>query len=134
VLTDPATTTIVGPGANRLTIRGGGKSRIFDIRGGSLALSGITITGGSADVGGGVRNQGGTLVLNEVAIRGNRAFVGGGLFNTGRITASGVTIKNNRALMGRSVFNTPRATLHWQRVRAVHQGRARVSSAPQERT
>ena len=51
VLTDPATTTIVGPGAKRLTISGGGKSRVFDIRGGSVALSGVTITGGSANRG-----------------------------------------------------------------------------------
>jgi hypothetical protein len=49
VLTDPATTTIIGPGANKLTISGGGKSRIFDIQGGSVALSGMTITGGMAN-------------------------------------------------------------------------------------
>ena len=99
MLTDPATTTIIGPGARRLTISGGGKSRVFDIRGGSVALSGVTITGGSADLGGGVRNQDGTLVLKDVAIRGNRALVGGGLFNEGRTTLSGVTFKNNRALI-----------------------------------
>src|SRR5262245_29219321 len=32
-LTDPATTTIAGPGANLLTVSGGGKSRVFDIDG-----------------------------------------------------------------------------------------------------
>jgi hypothetical protein len=134
VLTDPATTTIVGPGAKRLTISGGGKSQVFDIQGGSLALSGITITGGSADLGGAVRNRGGTLVLKDVAIRGNQAFVGGGLFNSGRMTMRGVTIKSNRALIGRNVFNTSRATLHWQRPQAAHQAKARVSIPSQERT
>jgi hypothetical protein len=134
MLTDPATTTIIGPGAKRLTISGGGKSRVFDIQGGSLALSGITITGGSADLGGAVRNIRGTLVLKDVAILGNRALVGGGLFNMGRITASGVTLKNNRALLGRNVFNTSRATLHWQRPRSAHQAKARVSIASQERS
>jgi hypothetical protein len=134
VLTDPATTTIIGPGARRLTISGGGKSQVFDIQGASLALSGITITGGSADLGGAVRNQAGDLALSNVAIRGNRAFVGGGLFNTGRVTMSGVTIKNNRAIVGRNVFNTSRATLHWQHRRAAHQAKARVSIASQERT
>jgi hypothetical protein len=134
VLADPATTTIIGPGAKRLTISGGLKSRVFDVRGGSVALSGLTITGGRADLGGGVRNRAGDLALSNVVIRGNRAFVGGGLFNTGRVTVSGVTIKNNHALIGGNVFNSTRATLHWQRVRAVHQGRARVSSGSQERT
>src|SRR5262249_16882237 len=38
VLTDPATITIVGPGARRLTISGAGKSGVFDVEGGSLAL------------------------------------------------------------------------------------------------
>jgi hypothetical protein len=33
VLTDPATTTIIGPGANLLTLSGGGKSRVCDIEG-----------------------------------------------------------------------------------------------------
>ena len=99
-----------------------------------MALSGITITGGSADLGGGVRNRGGTLVLNEVAIRGNRAFVGGGVFNTGLVTMSSVTIKSNRALIGRNVFNTSRAILHWQRPQAARQAKARVSIASQERT
>jgi hypothetical protein len=134
ILTDPATTTIVGPGAKRLTISGGGKSQVFEIRGGSVALSGITITGGSADLGGGVCNRAGDLALSDVVIRGNRAFVGGGLFNTGRITMRGVTIRSNRALIGRNVFNTSRATLHWQRPQAAHQAKARVSIPSQERT
>jgi fibronectin-binding autotransporter adhesin len=60
VLTDPATTTITGPGAKRLKFSGGGKSRVFDIQGGSLALSGVTIADGRADRGGGTPNQGGT--------------------------------------------------------------------------
>src|SRR5262249_8354105 len=123
-----------GPGANRLTISGGGKSRAFDIRGGSLALSGVAITGGSADLGGGVRNRGGTLVLNKVAIRGNRAFVGGGFFNDGRTTLSGVTIKGNRALLGSDSFNTIRAALHWRRTSPAQQAKARASIPSQERT
>jgi CSLREA domain-containing protein len=134
VLTDPATTTIVGPGARLLTIYGGGRSGVFDIEGGSLAVSGATITGGSADLGGGVCNRAGDLALSNVVIRGNRAFVGGGLFNTGGITMRGVTIKSNRALIGRNVFNTSRATLDWQRPQAAHQARARVSIPSQERT
>jgi hypothetical protein len=115
VLTDPATTTIIGPGSRRLTIGGGGKSGVFDIEGGSLALSGVTITAGSADLGGGLRNDGGRLALTRVMIQGNRAIVGGGLFNDGRTTLSGVSMKGNRAQVGRGVFNTRAATLHWRR-------------------
>jgi hypothetical protein len=68
VLTDPATTTIIGPGARRLTLSGGGKSRVFEIDGGSLDLSGVTITGGKADHGGGMLNEGGRLALTDVVI------------------------------------------------------------------
>ncbi len=124
VLTDPATTTIIGPGARKLTIQGKGKSLIFDIEGGSLALSGVTIISGNAGKGtaGALRNDGGKLRLKHVTIRGNRALVAGGLFNNGRTALSGVTIKNNRALSGGNVFNTTRATLHWHRLPAGHQG------------
>jgi hypothetical protein len=122
VLTDPATTTIIGPGARRLTLSGGGRSRVFEIEGGSLDLSGVTITGGKADRGGGVLNERGRLALTDVVIQGNRAYMGGGLYNDGRTTFSGVTIKGNRALIGGNFFNTTRATLHGRCLRTVHQG------------
>jgi hypothetical protein len=115
VLTDPATTTIAGPGARRLTIGGGGKSGVFDVEGGSLALSGVTIANGNADLGGGLRNEGGRLVLRSVLIQSNRAIVGGGLFNDGRTTLSAVSIKGNRAHVGPGLFNTHGATLLWRR-------------------
>jgi hypothetical protein len=134
VLTDPATTRIVGPDASLLTISGGGKSQVFDIRGGSLALSGLTITGGNSHLRGGVRNEGGRLVLSNVVIRGNRAFMGGGLFNDGGTTLSGVTVKGNRALVGRNLFSTTRATLDWRRAPVARQARSRLSLASQERT
>jgi hypothetical protein len=114
VLTDPATTTIIGPGARLLTVKGDGKTRVFDLRGGSLALSGVTITGGRADRGGGLRNEGGRLVLSDVVIRGNRARVGGGLFNDGTAVLSDVVIRGNRARIGCGLFSTRRATLTWR--------------------
>jgi hypothetical protein len=72
VLTDKVITKIVGPGAKRLTISGG-KGRAFDVRGGSLALSGMTITGGRANHGGALRNDHGRLRLTHVLVRGNSA-------------------------------------------------------------
>jgi hypothetical protein len=115
VLTDPATTTIIGPGARRLTIQGDGKSRVFEIRGGSLALQGVTISGGRADRGGGIRNDGGTLALDRVVVRGNSARGGGGLFNDGAAALSDVVIGGNRARIGSGLFSTRRATLTWRR-------------------
>jgi hypothetical protein len=126
VLTDPAMITIVGPGARRLTIGGGGKSGVFDVEGGSLALSGVTIANGNADLGGGLRNEGGRLVLTNVLIQGNRAIVGGGLFNEGRTTLRAVSIKGNRAHVGPGLFNTRGATLLWRRSPAQSRGKARV--------
>ena len=111
VLTDPATTTIIGPGANRLTISGGGKSRVFDIEGGSLALKGLTIADGRADRGGGLRNDRGTLSLSHVTIRGNRARAGGGLFNNGTTTLTDVVLRGNTARVGSGLFSTRKATL-----------------------
>jgi hypothetical protein len=110
VLTDSATTTIVGPGAKRLTISGAGRSRVFDVEGGSLVLKGMTIRGGRAARGGGILNHGGTLVLDRVALRGNRARVGGGLFNDGTATLMHVVIRGNRARAGSGLFSTREAT------------------------
>ena len=87
-LTDKATTTIDGPGATLLTVSGGGKSRVFVVEGGSAALAGLTISGGSAaDDGGGLFNNGGTLGLSDATVTGNVAAIDGG----GVYTASGTT-------------------------------------------
>jgi hypothetical protein len=138
VLTDPATTTIIGPGAKLLTISGGRKSRVFDIQGGALALQGVTITGGNAGKGNGgaLRNDGGTLWLNHVTIRGNRALVGGGLFNDGKATLTDVFFSGNRARLGSGLFNTSRATLQWRRAPVGRPGPVRIplASPSQERT
>ena len=107
VLTNPATTTIIGPGADLLTLSGGGKSRVFDIEGGSLVLEGLTITDGRADRGGGILNDGGTLALDDVVLRGNRARVGGGLFNDGTTTMTHVVIRDNTTRVGSGPVQRP---------------------------
>jgi CSLREA domain-containing protein len=132
VLTDPATTTIVGPGARRLTIGGGGKSGVFDVEGGSLSLSGVTIANGYADLGGGLRNDGGRLALTNVRIHGNRAIVGGGVFNDGRTTLSAVSFKGNRAHVGPGTFNARGAMLLWRRSPATIREKAHVHSIGRE--
>src|SRR5262249_49160642 len=105
-LTDAARTTITGPGPSLLTISGGATSRVFDIPGASVALSGMTITGGHAGNGGGLRNAGGRLSLTNVTVSGNFASRnGGGLYTTpgGSTTLSGVTFSNNSASVGAGV-------------------------------
>ena len=73
------------PGAYRLTVSGNGSGRVFDIQAGSAAISGLTITGGVADDGGGLRNAGGTLALTDCTVSGNSATgSGGGLYSGGR--------------------------------------------------
>ena len=114
VLTDPAITTIIGPGARLLSISGGQRSRVFDIRGGSLALDGLTITGGRANRGGGILNERGTLALDRVVLRGNRARVGGGLYNNGATTLFDVVIRGNIAASGSGLFSARKATLIWR--------------------
>jgi hypothetical protein len=125
VLTDPATTTIIGPGARLLTLSGGVKRRVFDIEGGSLPLQALTITGGNAGEGNGgaLRNDGGKLWLNHVVFRGNRARVGGGFFNDGTTTATVVVFRSNTARVGSGMFSTRKATLAWLRspARGAHQ-------------
>ena len=99
-LNDTATITISGPGAELLTVNGNQASGVFEIEGGSAAISGLTVTGGQADRGGGLVNQGGTLALTGVTIRGNTAFDQGGGLDTqfnGTTTLTDCTISGNSA-------------------------------------
>jgi hypothetical protein len=82
VLTDPATTTILGPGARWLTLSGGGRRGVFAIEGGTLALSGLTIAPGRARHGG-IFNDGGRLSMTGVVLRHNPARVLGGVLLDG---------------------------------------------------
>ena len=78
---------IEGPGAEALTFDAEGESRVFIVHAGAkAAFSGLTITGGRADSGGGVWNAGGLTMMN-VVIAGNRAVTdagrGAGIFSVG---------------------------------------------------
>ena len=72
-LTDTSgATTITGPAAG-LIVSGGGKSRVFDINPGVTAsISGLTVTGGQADNGGGLANYGAATLGNTI-VAGNTA-------------------------------------------------------------
>ncbi len=107
MLTGTATTTITGPGANLLTINGNNISRVFEIAGGSAAVSGLTITGGNATsgAGGGVWNNDGDLTLTDVVISGNNVteagfnLTGGGLASSGgSTTLTNCTLSHNSCI------------------------------------
>jgi hypothetical protein len=85
-VTKESAITIRGAGARSTVVDATGLGdRVFDVlEGGSLALSGLTVTGGEAvDVnGGGIRAEGASLSLEAVAVRGNvssESGYGGGL-------------------------------------------------------
>ena len=65
--------TIQGAGASSTIINGAGKGRVFEIDGGTVTISGVTVTGGVAATGGGILNQGGNLTLSNDTITGNKA-------------------------------------------------------------
>ena len=110
---------IQGPGADLLTIRGKSQPpvpiyRVFMIPlGGDIAISGLTITNGSASLdgkrGGGIHNAG-TLDLSAVVISANTASggdgEGGGLYNSGNLTIDGSLIGHNDAGGGGGLHNT----------------------------
>ena len=107
--------TLAGAGARSTIVSGGGNSRVF-LTGNNvgITLSGMTITGGKADVssltdcqgGGGICNLG-NLTISDSAIVDNVANVninnqnaqgGGGIFNNGdAITITNSTIARNQA-------------------------------------
>ena len=110
---------IDGPGSSDLTVArssGPGRAdfRIFNVPVGAvIAISGLTITGGSVTVagsdgnasGGGIENSG-TLSLNDVTISGNTAGAdlqvpgdGGGIDNSGMLSIDNATIRNNSAIV-----------------------------------
>ena len=58
--------TIDGPSADDLAIDGNDDSRVFNITGGIVNISGVTIQNGNTDLdGAGLRNDGGTVSLED---------------------------------------------------------------------
>lgn len=102
--------TIVGPGAASLTIErdAAEEFRVFDFGAGiSAALSGVTVTGGLAQQGAGIRNDG-NLTLTRVVIAGNEArdedgdeagAEGGGVTSNGPLTIRESVIRGNSVIV-----------------------------------
>jgi hypothetical protein len=90
--------TVTGPGASRLTIRrdtSASNFRIFEFAGSILNISGLTISGGAADKGGGlfVSTSAANITLDAVTISGNAVSqAGGGIYlNSGAF----LTVRNS---------------------------------------
>src|SRR6266496_3392915 len=84
--------TILGPGSGNLTIQrslepGTADFRILDIQFGVVTLSGLTLSNGRSDEGGGMLCEfGATVLMHDVILRDNSATsAGGGLFNNGTL-------------------------------------------------
>jgi hypothetical protein len=106
--------TIHGPGASQLAIDGNHASRVFNIYGGTVVLSGLTIQNGNATTGGGiVYTYGSTLTVINCTVTGNSATNGGGLYDEGGsiVTVINSTITSNSAVDGGGLYNLGRLTL-----------------------
>jgi CSLREA domain-containing protein len=96
-----------GAGARTTLIDARGRSRVLEVApNASVIFAGVTLTGGSADVGAGALVQAsGILQLFNADVQGNTATVqGGGVAARGHVSTLGTTIANNRAPAGAGVF------------------------------
>jgi hypothetical protein len=76
----PVVTTRIAVNGDGATIDGTGTVRVLEVDGpdGNLSLQNVTVTGGSADIGGGIANVGGAVSLHRSQVTGNVATQAGG--------------------------------------------------------
>ena len=107
----PVVTTRIGVNGNGATIDGTKTVRVLEVDGpgGNLSLQNVTITGGSADNGGGIENVGGTVTLNHTQVTGNTATLAGGGIASATFDPSSVAklTLNNSAVTGNSQTADP---------------------------
>jgi hypothetical protein len=111
---DPVgTLTIDGPGSSLLSINAEGHSGVFNIGGGgTTAISGLTITGGSDNNGGGIFVTS-TLNISNSVITGNTANLGGGIdTEVGVTTVTNCTISGNNGERGGGIASFDNNTLN----------------------
>ncbi|BAP56680.1 polymorphic outer membrane protein [Thioploca ingrica] len=94
-----------GPGAEKLTLSGDDKYRVFWVNSSTpVEIKGVTITRGSAEYGGGIYNSGILTVINST-LSGNSASGGGGIANSGALIIINSTLLRNSAFSGGGVNN-----------------------------
>ncbi|HEY5838171.1 MAG TPA: cadherin-like domain-containing protein, partial [Pyrinomonadaceae bacterium] len=106
------------PATQRVTIAGGGGSRLFRTQSGKTAtIRDLTLTGGSVagDFGGAIYNDHATLTLSGLTVSGNTADFGGAIYNNGgppngdgaaTLTIVNSTISGNTASVGGGAIYT----------------------------
>jgi len=104
--------TAVDGAGGRITLRGSGGARLFDLSAGVLSLQNLTLANGIAAEGGAVLIEGGaTLIASKCTFTGNGAFFGGALANFGTAQVSNCTLADNTGGLGAAIINRPGATL-----------------------
>ena len=97
---------IRGAGARETIITAGPDSRVLELNGAMLGLTGVSLNGGHAPssqqvtgIGGGILARGGALAITDSALTGNVAGQGGGLYAaTGLISVTRTAIAGNQAV------------------------------------
>ncbi len=102
--------TIQGPGADLLSISGGGVCRVFYIETAeSVDISGLSIVSGYAEnsAGGGMYNMADNLTVTDCTLNGNAADdTGGGMYNyKSNSTVTNCTFSSNTANYGGGMYN-----------------------------
>ena len=110
VLANSGGLTINGPGANLLTVSGGGLSRIINNSDDAVTtISGIRFTAGNGvgtpdtGRGGAIYNSGGVLTLNRVIITGNNSNLGGGGLNNAADVGGGIVMNINDSVISNNI-------------------------------
>ena len=85
--------------------------RVFNITGGTVAISGVTIRHGKTSGDGGGMLNSGTLTLTNSTVSGNAADGlglrrGGGIWNLGTLTLTNNTVSDNTARFGGGIYNS----------------------------
>jgi hypothetical protein len=119
-LTIASSLTIQGPGAEVLTLSGGGDTRVFSI---PPSDSSMAVTIDDLTIRDGFTLEGGGAILNHVALTisnsiltNNQAYgygMAGGILNHGRLDIVGSTLSNNFSLNpGGGIYNSWSSSLH----------------------
>ncbi len=94
------TMNLAGPGANLLTISGGGTTQLFTVSAQNANISAMTLASGKAANGGAILHATGQLNINNVKFSGNQATQNGGAIDdksSSTLTIANSTLTNNTA-------------------------------------
>jgi len=117
--------TIVGPGASKLAISGGGLHAFF-VDAAQVTVSGLTIEGGGLfggfdpgfddGLGGAIINLG-ELTLSDCIVSGSSAeYGGGGIYNAGTMTINNCMVADNNSPDGGGIYNSGAMVLSYSTV------------------